>query len=354
VNFDFSADQESLRHTARGFLEAHASLRVCRAVLESDQPYSRELWKRVAALGWLGASIPEEHGGAGMGYLELAVLAEEMGRALAPIPFSSSVYLATEALLLSGSPEQKRKYLPRLAAGEAIGALALVEGVGQRGVANVATRFADGVLTGTKLPVLDGAAADFAIVSARDQGGVSLVLVDLHLAQIRAEGHPQLDVRPVALDTLEAQPSRELEIGHAAARDNLRRLVLAASPDVLAWLPAGARLRRDFEQAAEAAADRRALERVRPETLARALLKAAALVREGQRLELPVAAFDGAAPLADRVRALLDSEPEAVDGAPVRALALAAAALVVAGAAAFSAARPEAHAVLEAVVRALV
>jgi len=199
VNFDFSADQESLRQTARGFLEAHASLRVCRAVLESDQPYSRELWKRVAALGWLGASIPEEHGGAGMGYLELAVLAEEMGRALAPIPFSSSVYLATEALLLSGSPEQKRKYLPRLAAGEAIGALALVEGVGQRGVANVATRFADGVLTGTKLPVLDGAAADFAIVSARDQGGVSLVLVDLHADGVEVEALRSFDPsRPLA------------------------------------------------------------------------------------------------------------------------------------------------------------
>ena len=140
-----------------------------------------------------------------------------------------------------------------------------------------------------------------------------------------------------ALDRSELQAVAAHEIGHAVARDNLRRLLLAASPDVLAWLPAGARLRRDFERAAEAAADRRALERVRPETLARALLKAAALVPEGRRLELPVAAFDGAAPLADRVRALLASEPEAVDGAPGRALALAAAALVVAGVAAFSA-----------------
>jgi len=179
VNFDFSPDQESLRQTARSFLEEHASLRVCRAVLESDQPYSRELWKSAAALGWLGTAIPAEHGGAGMGYLELAVLAEEVGRVLAPIPFSTSVYLATEALILAGSPEQQRKYLPRLAAGEAVGTLALAEGVGRSGVANAATRFAGGVLTGTKLPVLDGAAADFAVVSARGQAGVSLVIVDL-------------------------------------------------------------------------------------------------------------------------------------------------------------------------------
>jgi alkylation response protein AidB-like acyl-CoA dehydrogenase len=193
VNFDFSADQESLRQTARSFLEEHASLRVCRAVLESDQPYARELWKSAAALGWLGASVPEEYGGAGMGYLELAVLAEEMGRALAPIPFSTSVYLATEALILAGSPEQQRKYLPRLAAGEAVGSLALAEGVGRSGVANVSTRFEGGVLTGTKLPVLDGAAADFAVVSARSREGVSLVLVDLDAGGVEVEALRSFD-----------------------------------------------------------------------------------------------------------------------------------------------------------------
>ena len=156
-----------------------------------------------------------------------------------------------------------------------------------------------------------------------------------------------------ALDDSELQAVAAHEIGHAAARDNLRRLALAASPDVLAWLPAGARLRREFAQAAEAAADRRALERVRPETLARALLKTAALVPVGQRLELQVAAFDGAEPLADRVRALVGAEVGAVDDVSGRAFALAAALLALAGIAAFSAARPEAHVVLEAVVRAL-
>jgi len=199
VNFDFSPDQESLRQTARSFLDEHASLRVCRGVLESDQPYSRELWRRTAALGWLGTAVPEAHGGAGMGYLELAVLAEEMGRALAPIPFATSVYLATEALLLGGSPAQQRKYLPRLASGEAVGALALAEGVGRSGAVHLSTRFAGGALTGTKLPVLDGAAADIAVVSACGREGMSLVIVDLDTRGVEVETLPSFDPsRPLA------------------------------------------------------------------------------------------------------------------------------------------------------------
>ena len=133
MNFDFSEDQKLLQKTARDFLEENASLAVCREVIESDQPYARNLWKSAAELGWLGTAIPEEFGGAGFGYLELAVIAEEIGRSLAPIPFSSSVYLASEALLLAGSPQQKQRYLPRLASGEAIGTAAFTEKPGQNG-----------------------------------------------------------------------------------------------------------------------------------------------------------------------------------------------------------------------------
>ena len=126
MNFDFSEDQKLLQQTARDFLEEYSPLSVCREVLESDQLYATELWNSAAEMGWQGAVIPEEYGGAGFGYLELAMIAQEVGRALAPIPFSSSVYLATEAILKAGSEEQKKRYLPRLASGESIGTLALV------------------------------------------------------------------------------------------------------------------------------------------------------------------------------------------------------------------------------------
>ena len=103
MNFDFSEDQKFIQKTARDYLQEHAGLGVCRAVLESDRRYDPNLWKGVAEMGWLGAAVPESYGGTGLGHLELVLIAEEIGRALAPIPFLSSVYLATEAILRFGS-----------------------------------------------------------------------------------------------------------------------------------------------------------------------------------------------------------------------------------------------------------
>jgi acyl-CoA dehydrogenase len=179
MNFDFSEDQKLLQQTARDYLEEHAPLALCREVLETDTPYAKALWKGAAEMGWLGAAIPEEYGGAGFGHLELAVIAEEVGRALAPIPFGSSVYLASEALLCAGSDEQKQRWLPKLASGEAIGTLALVEKPGHNAVEGVEARFADGALAGSKGPVLDGDVADFAIVAAQGEGGIDLAIVEL-------------------------------------------------------------------------------------------------------------------------------------------------------------------------------
>ncbi len=179
MNLDFSEDQKLLQKTARDFLAEHSPLTVCREILESDQPYSQALFKATAEMGFQGTVIPEEYGGAGFGHLELAVVAEELGRAVAPIPFSSSVYLATEAILLAGSEEQKQQYLPKLASGEAIATFAVVEKPGQNGTAGVEASFKDGKLSGKKLPVPDGDVADFAVVAAQGDGGLSLVIVDL-------------------------------------------------------------------------------------------------------------------------------------------------------------------------------
>src|SRR4029453_13969004 len=142
MNFDFSEDQKFIQKTARDYLAEHADLGVCRAVLESDQRYDRNLWKGGAEMGWLGAVVPESYGGAGMGHLELVLIAQEIGRALAPIPFSSSVYLVTEGLLRLGSEEQRKKYLPRLCAGDLVGAFAVAEGTGEFEPASPETRLA--------------------------------------------------------------------------------------------------------------------------------------------------------------------------------------------------------------------
>ncbi len=179
MNFDFSEDQKLIQKTARDYLEEHSGLEVCRAVLESDATHQPDLWKGAAEMGWLGTAVPEEYGGAGMGHLELVLLAQEVGRALAPIPFSSSVYLATEALVRFGSDAQKKAHLPRLVAGDVIGTGAFFEGPGDLHPDDVSLRFENGKLTGEKWPVADGGIAGLAVVLARGENGLVLVLADL-------------------------------------------------------------------------------------------------------------------------------------------------------------------------------
>jgi alkylation response protein AidB-like acyl-CoA dehydrogenase len=209
MNFDFSDDQKLLQRTARDYLEEHCPLSVCREILESPKLYAEAVWKGAAELGWLGTAIPEEFGGSGLGRLELAVIATELGRALAPLPMLSSVYLATEAILLAGTDTQKRKYLPSLARGEAIGCFALAEGPGRDDPPCVETTFRRGTLSGVKVPVLDGEAATFAIVLARGERGLDLVLADLE--GVSRSGLASIDPsRPLARLDFRETPAERL------------------------------------------------------------------------------------------------------------------------------------------------
>jgi acyl-CoA dehydrogenase len=185
MNFEFSDDQHLLREQAHGFLVSNCPLRVVRAVVEGEAPYDASLWQGMAGLGWMGATIPEAYGGVGLGHLDLCVIAEELGRALAPVPFSSSVYLATEALLLAGSDDQKARWLPKLAAGECIGTFALTDGPGAVTPAALKTRLRRDRLSGTKLVVPDGDVADFAVVAARSRHGDGATLYLVELGQPR-------------------------------------------------------------------------------------------------------------------------------------------------------------------------
>lgn len=177
MNFEFSEEQLFIRDQARNFLAQESTAAVVRSILDTPEPYHQSLWQQIVDLGWTAMAIPEAYGGLGLGYLELCVVAEELGRSLAPVPFSSSVYLATEALKAWGSEQQKQQYLPRLAAGELIGTLASSEGPG---ALQVKAAVVDGMLTGVKLPVPDGDVADFAVVIAQGpEGSSGLYLVDL-------------------------------------------------------------------------------------------------------------------------------------------------------------------------------
>ena len=114
MNFDFSDDQKMLKDQARRFLSEKCSTKVLRKVFESDAGYDDAVWKGIAEMGWLGTAIPEEYGGLGLGYLELCVIAEELGRAAAPVPFSSTIYLFAEALLGRAAKIRKKHCCQRL------------------------------------------------------------------------------------------------------------------------------------------------------------------------------------------------------------------------------------------------
>ena len=198
MNFDFSDEQKQLRDEARKFLAEHCSPKAVRTVLDGHEPYDRKLWKGLAGMGFLGVAIPEEFGGAGAGHLELCVIAEEMGRALAPVPFSSTVYLAAEAILMAGDEAQKQKWLPLIASGGAIGTLALFEGKGNPSPQAIKLSASGCNLNGIKKPVPDGAIADFAIVAARTgstgrETDISLFLVDLKAEGVEAKSLTNLD-----------------------------------------------------------------------------------------------------------------------------------------------------------------
>src|SRR6201995_5819561 len=160
MNFDFSDELLQLRDQARRFLADRCPPAVPRRILDTGEPYASEFLGAIGELGWTGAVIPVEYSGVGLGRLAVCVLAEELGRAVAPVPFSSSVYLATEAIMLFGSEPQKQAWLPKLAAGEVIGTFALAERPGTSDPAKLTASVTGGRLSGTKLAVPDGDIAD--------------------------------------------------------------------------------------------------------------------------------------------------------------------------------------------------
>lgn len=224
MNFDFSDDQKLLKEQVRKFLADKCPTKVVRRVLDGNETHAEEVWKGLVELGVPGVGIPEEYGGLGLSPLELCVVAEEIGRAAAPVPFDTSVVLATEAIKLAGSEAQKKKWLPLLASGEAIGTLAVAEGPQAPKPRNVTTTFGNGYLNGRKVPVADGEAATFAVVMAK----TSLVLVDLAQATVSrkrvetidpARKHAELTFNGASAELLggEGEGWRLLERLHDAA-----------------------------------------------------------------------------------------------------------------------------------------
>ena len=177
MNFDFSDDQKLLADQVARFLSEQCDMSVVRSVLDGDTAYAEPVWAGLADMGLIGTAIPESYGGTGAGYLELCLVAQQLGAHLAPVPFASTVYLLTEALVHFGTEAQKAHWLPKIASGEVKGAFATTEDMAQFTPAQVQARFSDGTLTGAKLMVTDGGVADLFLVLAQGEDGLNLYLV---------------------------------------------------------------------------------------------------------------------------------------------------------------------------------
>ena len=182
MNFSFSDDQILLKNSVRAALDQECKPTHVRAMFDDAKGYSAELWGEMAKLGWLGLPFPEEQGGAGLGFVELALVIEEMGRAAYPGPFFATVVLGGLGIMLGGSPAQRDKWLSAIAAGKARATAALLEehlDWDPASITATAAKSGSGwTLSGLKRFVPWAHVADIILVPARSSEGLSLFLVD--------------------------------------------------------------------------------------------------------------------------------------------------------------------------------
>ena len=192
MDFNFSEEQEMLRKFARDFLNAECPTSLVKELEQrgGERGYPEELWHKIADLGWIGLPFPEQYGGGGGSFFDLALLLEEMGRACFPGPYFSSVVLGGTAIMEGGSEQQKKELLPKMADGSCIFTLAFTEASAKYSPDSITAEATkqEGcyVLKGRKLFVPDANVADQIIFAAKaGEGDITLFLVDAKSQGIR-------------------------------------------------------------------------------------------------------------------------------------------------------------------------
>jgi alkylation response protein AidB-like acyl-CoA dehydrogenase len=186
MEFGLNESQEILRDSARSFFAGECPMSEVRRLMETDTAYDAALWRKLAEQGYTGIIFPEEYGGVGLGKLELILLMEEVGRALLPGPFFSTVVLSGSVIDAVATAEQKRKRLGPICLGEARATVAILESSASWDLNEIRMSAAGGKFSGEKLFVSDAAVADWMLVLARN--GVFLV----------EKGAPGLRISPMA------------------------------------------------------------------------------------------------------------------------------------------------------------
>ncbi|MBO7925560.1 acyl-CoA/acyl-ACP dehydrogenase [Pseudoalteromonas sp. K222D] len=203
MEFSFTEEQKMIRDTAQAFLAEVSSSNAIRSAMDTEQGFDPQIWQRICEeMYWQAIHIPEEYGGMGLGYVDLVVMLEQMGRYLLCSPFFSTVCLASNALIVAGTDEQKQQYLTQICEGSLTATLAYTSKNGQwdatavQGI--VTTQGDDYVLNGTYRYVLDGHTAQLLIVAARSEGsegeqGISLFAIDADTPGVKRTWLPTMD-----------------------------------------------------------------------------------------------------------------------------------------------------------------
>jgi alkylation response protein AidB-like acyl-CoA dehydrogenase len=262
VQFGLTETQQVLKNSAREFFSAECPVAEVRRLMETDTAYDAALWQKMALQGWTGIIFDEEFGGLGLGLVEMAVALEEMGRALLPGPYLSTVALAGVAIDAAGDASQKQRYLSRISMGEAHATLALLEADARwdpEAVKLEARPTAAGFgLTGSKMFVPDAAAADFLVCAARRGDDLGLFIVPRGARGLTISPLPALDqtrkLYRVAFEEVPVAEEDFLAIGDSA-REALDRALAVATVALVAEMVGG--MQRVMEIAVEYAKTRK-------------------------------------------------------------------------------------------------
>ena len=253
MDFELGEEQVMLKTSARDFLEKECPKQLVRDMIDDEKGYSPELWRKMADLGWLGLTFPEEYGGVGSSFLDLAVLLEESGRALLPGPFKSTVVLAGQPIAAAGTEEQKEQFLPPIANGDLIMTLALMESSGGIEASDITVKASpsgqDFVINGIKLFVPYAHVADYLLCVTRTGDGSNKEDgITLFLVAARTDG-----IQTEVLQTLTGEKLCEVTFNNVAVPKKnilgeldkgwpiMKRVLDEATVAECAWITGGAR-----------------------------------------------------------------------------------------------------------------
>jgi alkylation response protein AidB-like acyl-CoA dehydrogenase len=258
MNFGLTESQQILKNNAKKFFAAECPITEVRRIMETEHGHDDVLWKKMAEQGFQGVVVPEEYGGLGLGTVEMAALLEEMGRALVPGPFLSTL-LAGSALAQTADHDAKEKYLGAVCRGESTATLAFLEATPSWEIASVSMPAAVSgsacTLNGEKMFVPDAAVAKFILVAARSGQELVLALVDAGAAGMTITAQPWMDMtRKVYKVAFANTPARVLATG-SAAHSALDRAIHTANVGLCAEMVGG--MQRAMEQTVEYAKTRK-------------------------------------------------------------------------------------------------